>query len=719
MTLMHSWRGAQAPLALPFLIGAVFVLAPGPSQAAEPDAPTEIDQLVVTHEEVDDPIGFEDTAVETEVLTLAEVEGLPATNAADAVRLLPGIRLQRRVQGEEAAVSIEGMPPSYTRVLVNGERYSGEIGAVDDLRDVPLTGVERIEILRGAQGLRFGPEAAGGVLNIVTQSAPEDGWAGSIDSGWGSDHKAQGAGTLAYGTPTLGGTLAFTHDQIDGYEAPENLERSVFVPSGRESRRLSRDAYGTFRWSPSSALELRTRAGFRREDEDFVFDAGAPLRRDQQRWLISQQAILDLDGATTVRARVGWFSSETRSAVGRRFALDEDELSLELFATHDLRIGPLQHEISFGADWRRPRLKLRQDMLPGDIDARLTPDDVNQSHDATGIHLADEIRFGETLRLELGTRLQLHSEFDAKILPQAAIVWTPWSTAEGGLFRLRASYGRNYRLPSLRDLHQPPSAQLGGAYFLSGNESLTPETSTSLRFGFEWSPKEGVLLSGVAFHNDIEDHIRSNFAGSLTTGTRRIDSVVPVVVPPGLALVCQVTSNFFPECGALGATTTALLDLPVTAQLFRKTNLDSVETRGIEARARFRTGFGLDLDFGYTLLDTEVTASNVNLTELPNEAKHVADARATFRLPVTQTEVSIRARWRDRALIETSGTGLLSFGTLERSDPSLTVDARLTQPLGDDFALYLDINNLTDERFVDSYVVRGRTFFVGMRARFD
>src|SRR5262249_6789061 len=53
---------------------------------------------------------FQDTAVETEWVTEKQVEALPARDVAEVVDHLAGIRTQQRLQGQEAAVAIEGMP---------------------------------------------------------------------------------------------------------------------------------------------------------------------------------------------------------------------------------------------------------------------------------------------------------------------------------------------------------------------------------------------------------------------------------------------------------------------------------------------------------------------------------------------------------------------------------------------------------------------------------
>jgi hypothetical protein len=90
--------------------------------------------------------------------------------------------------------------------------------------------------------------------------------------------------------------------------------------------------------------------------------------------------------------------------------------------------------------------------------------------------------------------------------------------------------------------------------------------------------------------------------------------------------------------------------------------------------------------------------------------------------PWIGTILTARAEWRDRALIENSGTGLLSFATGAESDTSFQLDFRVVQPLDalvhHRIDVFADLQNATDNRVIDSYVVRGRSFFVGLKWNF-
>lgn len=112
------------------------------------------------------------TARTTDVITRAEIERWPARTVADLLRDRLGVDLDSRSPAQ-ADVSVRGSSPEQTLILVDGLRVSDAQSAhyALDLA-VPLAGVERIEILRGAGSSSYGPDAVGGVINIVTRAAP-------------------------------------------------------------------------------------------------------------------------------------------------------------------------------------------------------------------------------------------------------------------------------------------------------------------------------------------------------------------------------------------------------------------------------------------------------------------------------------------------------------------------------------------------------------------
>jgi outer membrane receptor for ferrienterochelin and colicin len=722
-----------------------------PVRAEEPVRQT--DEIVVEDQRLRPAEVFEDTAIEKEVIEEEKIEALPARDVSDIVRNLPGIRTQQRVQGEDAIVSIEGMPPEYTKILVNGARYVGAIDGVTDLADIPAFNLQRIEVLRGNQGVRYGTDAAGGVINIVTKPAPDEGMDFLFDGGVGEDGQVSAFGATGFKLGRLGVTTSFGQYEIDGFEAPEGDRSTTTLAGNEDSERLERNWYSTFDYALTEDVDLYARVGWRREDWDYVneidpadalTEAGVPTAavsdeplpevrtvesRDYETWTSTAGFKWRPGDSTTLTGDVNYFSGTTDSEVGREFYQVEDQYQVNLTGEHILEVGPTTSALFAALDWRRSSLDLENGPPPPNIDPNaVSNEDVDTWFYQTGLYFETDTALYEWLSVVLGLRLQQHSQFSEAALPQAAILVRPHETV-----RMRFSWGRNQRTPSLRDLYQPESPQLGGAYFLAGNPDLTEEQSESWRAGLDWSPHRIVSFSVVGFWNTFDDAIRSVrdrdivIGGNVGTGT---GDLLPPEIEADFFELCSDPLIDFKLVGCErfvddGGAPVVGLVTPDTSTVFKKVNLDSVRTRGAEVRMNLRPydPWQLEIEVGYTYLDTDVNdRARPTLKQLPNEPRNVVDARVFFTVPRALTQFAFSAQWRDRAIIETSGTGLLGFADdTTVSDPAFLLDLRITQPIPrwNHVEVYLDARNLTNTRIVDSYAVRGRTFFVGVRVNWN
>src|SRR5207244_1423416 len=71
----------------------------------------------------------------------------------------------QNVQGA-TGISLRGLGPEATLVLLNGERRSGNVfGQVFDISAIPLAAIERIEIVTGGESAIYGSDAVAGVVN--------------------------------------------------------------------------------------------------------------------------------------------------------------------------------------------------------------------------------------------------------------------------------------------------------------------------------------------------------------------------------------------------------------------------------------------------------------------------------------------------------------------------------------------------------------------------
>jgi len=95
---------------------------------------------------------------------------LLSNSIIDLLRLDPSIDLRQRAPGGiQADVSVRGGTFGQTLVLLDGLRLNdAQTGHHNLDLPLPLEGVSRIEVLRGAGSTLYGSDAVGGVINLVT-----------------------------------------------------------------------------------------------------------------------------------------------------------------------------------------------------------------------------------------------------------------------------------------------------------------------------------------------------------------------------------------------------------------------------------------------------------------------------------------------------------------------------------------------------------------------
>jgi iron complex outermembrane receptor protein len=104
-----------------------------------------------------------------DVITREQIAASAARNVADILSTAMGVDVYGR-SAAQADVSIRGSSPEQIVVLVDGVRMTDVQSAHYTLDvGVPLESIDRIEVLRGIGSALYGPDAVGGVINIITR----------------------------------------------------------------------------------------------------------------------------------------------------------------------------------------------------------------------------------------------------------------------------------------------------------------------------------------------------------------------------------------------------------------------------------------------------------------------------------------------------------------------------------------------------------------------
>jgi len=120
---------------------------------------------------------LKDTPVTTNLITNKEIQSSGVTNAADALRLVPGLDASGGAPFGAALRTVgqlRGLPSQYTLILIDGKKAKSEhMNTGTNIAIIPASLIERVEIVKGAGSAMYGSDAFGGVVNIITKLAPD------------------------------------------------------------------------------------------------------------------------------------------------------------------------------------------------------------------------------------------------------------------------------------------------------------------------------------------------------------------------------------------------------------------------------------------------------------------------------------------------------------------------------------------------------------------
>ncbi|RZI61591.1 MAG: TonB-dependent receptor [Rubrivivax sp.] len=119
-----------------------------------------------------------------QIITQEEIKSSGANNVADLIQRLPAMGGNLTVgdisigsnSGGIATASIHGIGESYTLVLLNGRRIAPTgSGSRINLNSIPMSAIERIEVLTDGASALYGSDAIAGVVNFVLKKNVQGG----------------------------------------------------------------------------------------------------------------------------------------------------------------------------------------------------------------------------------------------------------------------------------------------------------------------------------------------------------------------------------------------------------------------------------------------------------------------------------------------------------------------------------------------------------------
>lgn len=418
------------------------------------------------------------------VISREEIERSGQETIADVLAKQPGIQISRNGgPGTSTSFYIRGARPEQTKVLIDGVPINSVDLSGSPLRFVPMSNVERIEILRGTAAALYGADAIGGVIHIITKQGTP-GLRGDAFVGVGTQDTRQVNAGISGGNEQWRFRLEGNHYYTGGISArTEATNRDA----DKDSYRNDGGAF-SFSFLPVKGHELG--ASYRRNEGTAHYDSSSTPPNSnydyRQTFEIEQWRVFSKNRLTDF-----WKST-------LQYGHAED-YQKNYYGPTDNSYSELRtrtEQLSWQNDINLPLGKgllaiEREEQKAGPrAGYGTTPEMTNDSL------LAGWSANYDNHRWQLNARHDDHSKFGGENTYGIAYGYQITDT-----WRAHASYGTGFKAPSLY--------QLFDRY--SGFKELKPEKSRNREMALTWE-KGFHTASATFYYNKIEDLIDYNFS---------------------------------------------------------------------------------------------------------------------------------------------------------------------------------------------------------------
>jgi len=392
------------------------------------------------------------------------------------------------------SLSIRGSKSRYTQIRYNGiplrdctaieGNYDSFLGAFN----LAPGSVNRIEILKGAQGTLYGSSAMGGVISIYSGSKWDSGFNASLDLSGGSYGTFTASGQVAYGSDKWYVNFTPLYTTSDGFNDIWYDQGGFALGAGlRLSEKTSIELTSMLSAFEGAYFEAPWLDG--KKWSELVVSEDKSLKNSGQTLLNGVTVTHEVSDKWTVQGKAAFTRTEREHKSNSRDSeFLGDNYYLELLNT----FRPLDNlTVIAGIDYEAQTMELRNDGMT-------TQDESAGAFSAYAKGLLSFL--DKKLVLSAGGRFNKHDDFDSKATWDLGLSYS-FDTGT----RVFGNVATGFYSPSLYQRYGD------GNINVKGTPDLDSESSISYEVGVEqklWNDK--LLLSASVFATEYEDKVEWN-----------------------------------------------------------------------------------------------------------------------------------------------------------------------------------------------------------------
>lgn len=508
---------------------ALFATTAISAETPSPITNEQLDTVVVTASRNAMPL--ERVGSSMTVITQQEIEQRGYTSLADLLRTTTGIATSNSGgPGKNSVIRIRGEEGFRTKILIDGvdtaDQSSTQIQSA--VEHISLQNIERVEVLRGPQGMMYGADA-GGVINIITKKA---------DKAFGADFSTEYG---RYDTSNTAANIRGKNDIFDYVISAGNTSTNGFNSRKKDTDLRDSDGYDNTTLDGKLGVnlteKLRAEMGVRDQNGDFDYDnCSYPTSND-----------CTSDSRQTDHHVSLAYSGDVFT---NKLTLNESNNDRDYYENHIFtgQYGGEMDQVQYLGTWNTGKygtLIYGADETEdqASVEKQYEPNG-NYERDQLGVYTEWQGIIGDHFFYTAGVRNDDNDDFGSHDSYRATAAYVqPIGESE---LKYKASYGTGFRAPSLYEIAY--NDVLGTAP--AKGTQLDAEESKGYDAGIEFRMANGFMVEAIYFNQDIDkaiDFDLVNYSGYLqqdgTTESRGVELNTEIPVTDWLALTGNYTYN--------------------------------------------------------------------------------------------------------------------------------------------------------------------------------
>jgi vitamin B12 transporter len=497
-----------------------FSLMPAAHAQQPADTAGMLDQLTISTNRMESRV-LEAPRMVT-VITAKEMAACQCNSLGELLSMQNGASVIGAVQvpGANQAIFLRGAASHQTTILLDGIRISDPStpnGAVD-LSEFSLADIDRIEIVQGGHSTVYGTGAVGGVINIITKKAPEQGGVNRVFGHAGVFGPGHSTGLSVATQQNLGKFFitsqarTFNSGGLSAAAEPPSGTFFLNEPDAFHKRDFAlRTGYNTDK--------LKIWAGFRHNKQLTDIDAGA-YRDDENYTLNMERNTLHSGGEYHLNSRYSLHYTAGISNLVRKSNNDSSLIAPGVYdgSQYNDRFAGVNRsaDVYMQGNYNKFRwtggfsFYNEQASVNSYYYSRLwnyesstSYDSLKLQHRIVAAFASATLNTGDKTGISGGFRVSHHNMFG--VIPSLEL--NPFYKPDARTL-IYANMSSGFSAPSLYQL-MAPERSFGGLQ--RGNPDLQPERSTTVEFGFKRSGNKAGIQTSF-FHNRTSNAVQYVYA---------------------------------------------------------------------------------------------------------------------------------------------------------------------------------------------------------------